>query len=85
MTTSITPDAVFERLQRVFRDVFDDDTLVLRPELTARDLEDWDSLTHITLVVAAEKEFGVRLNAAEIGRLPNVGEMTEAIRRHLAG
>jgi acyl carrier protein len=83
MTTAITPEALFERLQRVFRDVFDDDSLVLRPELTARDLDGWDSLTHITLVVSAEKEFGIRLNAAEIARLANVGEMAEAIRRHL--
>ena len=83
MTIALPPEAILARLQRVFQDVFDDDSLVIRPELTARDIDGWDSLTHITLVVSAEKEFGVRLNAAEIARLANVGEMVEAIRKHM--
>lgn len=73
------------RLQRVFRDVFDDDDLVIQDGTTARDIPDWDSLTHVQLIVAAEAEFGVRFQAAEITGLLNVGELRRVIERKLAG
>ncbi len=63
------------RLTAIFHDVFDDDEIVLTDEMTAADVEDWDSLSHITLVVICEKEFGVRLAPAEVGKLENVGAM----------
>ena len=63
------------KLNEVFCDVFDDETLQLSEKMTAEDVEDWDSLAHITLLVAVEKKFGIHLNAAEVGRLENVGEM----------
>ncbi len=63
------------RLTTIFRSVFDDDSLTLFDEMTAADVEDWDSLSHITLVVACEKEFGLRLTPKEVGHLKNVGEM----------
>jgi acyl carrier protein len=69
------------KLNRVFRDVFDDDDLEIFDAMTAADIDEWDSVTHITLVLAVEKEFGVRLNAAEVGRLNNVGEMIELLVR----
>jgi acyl carrier protein len=68
-------EALKERLTAVFRDVFDDDALELFDEMTAADVEDWDSLSHITLVVACEREFGLRLTPAEVGHLANVGAM----------
>jgi acyl carrier protein len=68
---------IFARLNRVFQQVFDDDKIEIFKEMTAADLEDWDSIMHITLVVATEKEFGFRLNAADIGNLKNVGEMVD--------
>ena len=67
--------ALQDRLTAIFREVFDDEQLVLFDEMTAADVEDWDSLSHITLVVACEKEFGVRLTPAEVGHLANVGAM----------
>jgi acyl carrier protein len=68
-------DDIKARLTTIFREVFDDDELQLVEEMTAADVADWDSLSHITLVVACEKEFGLRLSPAEVGHLKNVGEM----------
>lgn len=64
-----------ERLNNIFREVFDDETIQIFDEMTAKDIEEWDSLMHITLVITIEKEFGLRLNAAEVGNLENVGAM----------
>jgi acyl carrier protein len=72
-------DEINSRLQNVFRDVFDDDSIDIFDAMTAADLTEWDSLSHITLVLAVEKEFSVRLNAAEVGRLANVGEMIDLL------
>lgn len=68
-------DEIRTRLNRVFCEVFDDDEIAIFDEMTADDIDEWDSLMHITLVVACEKEFGVRLNASEVGKLDNVGAM----------
>ena len=57
---------VFERLNNVFRDVFDDDTIVVKEETTSKDIEDWDSLEHINLIVAVEQEFGMKFNMNEV-------------------
>ena len=66
---------VHTRLTAIFRDVFDDESLVLRDDLTAEDVENWDSLTHINLIVAIEKEFRIRFTTAEVSGLKNVGEL----------
>ena len=58
---------------------FDDESIILSNEMTAKDLEEWDSLNHITLVLAVEREFGVLLNAAEVGTLENVGQMLDLL------
>jgi acyl carrier protein len=71
---------IYERLTEVFREVFDEDDLVLRPEMTADDVSDWDSLSHIRLVLAASKAFNVKFSAAEVSRLNNVGEFADLIR-----
>jgi acyl carrier protein len=68
-------DDIKLRLTQVFQEVFDDDTIVLKDETTAADIDEWDSLNHISLVLAVEKEFGVRLKAAEVGNLADVGAM----------
>ena len=52
------------RLTNIFRDVFDDDALILRDDMTADNVESWDSLTHVDLIVAIEKEFKIRLTTA---------------------
>ena len=73
-----------ERLQGVFRDVFDDDELEIFEEMTADDVEEWDSLKHVQLIVASEKEFDVAFKTAEIMDLKNVGEFMFLIRKKLA-
>ena len=72
-------DEILSRLTRVFYEIFDDESIILSNEMTAKDLEEWDSLNHITLVLAVEKEFGVLLNAAEVGTLENVGQMLDLL------
>jgi acyl carrier protein len=72
-------DNVRSRLNRVFQEVFDDEEIEIYNAMTARDLEEWDSLMHITLVIAVEKEFGVELNAAEVGNLVDVGAMIDLL------
>ncbi len=72
-------DEIYERLNEVFRDFFDDDEIELTPETTAEDIEDWDSLNHITLMAAVEEEFGVRFTMGQVSGMKNVGEMAEII------
>ena len=66
---------VFARLDRVFQDVFDDSSIRVGPETTADDIEDWDSLEHITLISAVEREFRMKFKMGEISSMKNVGEM----------
>lgn len=63
----------------VFRDVFDDEDLVLTPETTADDIDGWDSQTHVLLIVAAEQHFGVKFRTAELESLKNVGHFAQLI------
>ncbi|MFR3818378.1 MAG: acyl carrier protein [Fusobacterium varium] len=69
-----------EKLQEIFRDIFDDEELVITEEMTAADIEDWDSLAQINLIIAIEKEFGVKFNLEEISKLKNIGEILEIIK-----
>lgn len=77
-------EQVIERLTGVLREVFDDDRLVAHPELTARDVAEWDSLNHIRLVVSVEKAFGIKFKFSEVSGFANIGEMAEAVVAHLA-
>lgn len=72
-----------ERLQKVFREVFDDDEIVLSDETTADDIDEWDSLTQIQLVVAVEDEFKVKFNIVETVKLKNIGEFIALIDKRL--
>lgn len=76
-------DEIFERLNDVFCEFFDDDDIELAPETTADDIDDWDSLNHITLMAAVEDEFGIRLSMGEVSGLKNVGELAEAIAKKI--
>jgi acyl carrier protein len=71
------------RMLPVFHEVFDDDTLVIAPATTAKDVEGWDSLSHIRLMVAIESAFDVRIRASEAAKLNNVGELADLIERKL--
>lgn len=66
---------VWERMQRTFRDVFDDAALELRRTMTAADVENWDSLSHIDLIVALEREFKVKFTTSEVTTMKNVGDL----------
>lgn len=66
-----------QRLGQVFCMVFGDDDLVITEESNSGSIDEWDSLMHITLVIAVEKEFKLRLNPSEVGKLNNVGEMLD--------
>jgi acyl carrier protein len=75
---------VLSALTLVFRDVFDNDDIVLTPSTTARDIEGWDSQEHVNLVVAAEVRFGIRFRTAELESLHSVGEFARLIHSKLA-
>lgn len=72
-----------ERLQEIFRDIFDDEELEIREDMSAKDIEDWDSLAQINLIIAIEKEFGVKFNLEEVSKLKNIGEMLTQIESKL--
>ena len=70
---------IFTKLNQVFRDVFDDEELVISETTTANDIADWDSLEHINLIVAVEEAFGIKFNMNEVTTMKNVGEMAALI------
>jgi acyl carrier protein len=71
----ITTTEVYDKLTTVFRDVFEDDTLVAQSELTAADIAGWDSLTNLRLMLTIQKAFGVKFSAHEITNLNKVGDL----------
>lgn len=75
---------ILAKLTPVFREVFDDDEISPHPAMVAKDVEGWDSLTHIRLIVSIEKTFRVRFAAGEIGSLKNVGELVALLEAKLA-
>jgi acyl carrier protein len=77
-------DNVWNDLTAIFRDSLDNDSLTLTEGTTANDVEGWDSITHVLIVVAAEKKFRVKFTAGEIQRLNNVGELASLIRSKMA-
>jgi acyl carrier protein len=79
----MTREEIYSRLTEIFHDIFDDDMLVLRPEMTAGDIHDWDSHNHISIIVATEMRFGVKFQTAEIEGLRNVDELVQCIERKL--
>jgi acyl carrier protein len=72
-------EEVYERLTEVFIDVFDDDDIKLSDVTTSDDIEDWDSLEHVNLIVAIEKEFGMKFTMGEVTGMKNVGAMVDII------
>lgn len=76
---------IYDRLNKVFRDVFDDDTITVNSKTTADDIDDWDSLEHITLINAVEREFKMKFRMGEISSMKNVGEMAQIIADRVKG
>ena len=75
----MTRNEVMEKLTEIFQDVFDDVELVLTDSTNAEDIEDWDSLEQINLIVSIENEFGMMFEISEVSDLANVGEMADLI------
>jgi len=71
---------IYSRLTQIFNDVFDEDDIHVTPQLSAKDVDGWDSLTHIRLIMTVEKAFKVRFSTAEIGKLENVGSLVGLIK-----
>ncbi len=76
-------DEIMETVQEIFRDVFDDETLTISDNTNSDDIEDWDSLEHIALIVSMEKEFIMKFDIREVNKLENVGQMIDLIKRKL--
>ncbi len=76
-------EEIYERLNDVFREVFDDDTISLEDETTAADVDGWDSLMHITLIDAIEDEFDIAFDMKTVVKMKNVGEMVDEIESQL--
>ncbi|MDE7018833.1 MAG: acyl carrier protein [Lachnospiraceae bacterium] len=75
----MTREEVYERLNKVFQDVFDDETIEVHDETTADDVDEWDSFEHINLVVAVEEEFSFKIPMGKVVTMKNVGEMVDII------
>ena len=73
-----------ERVQNVFREVFDNEQLVIYREMQAKDVKGWDSLTHITLIMTIEETFKIRFSTREVMGFQNVGEMLDCLHGKLA-
>jgi acyl carrier protein len=71
---------IYARLAEIFRDVFDEDSIEVTPELSARDVDSWDSLNHIRLILTVEKAFKVKFSTAEVGKLKQVGDLVALIK-----
>ena len=74
----MTTNEIYARLESVFEDVFDE-KIKLTPTTTADDVDDWDSLSHITLIAAVEDEFGMKFKMKEVSSMKNVGEMAAIV------
>jgi acyl carrier protein len=74
-----------DKVTAVFRNVFDDDSLVITPQTTAADIEGWDSVMHVSLTLHIEKTFGIRFTATQIASMQNVGDMITIIEARQAG
>jgi acyl carrier protein len=81
----MTEQEVYARLTPIFRDVFDDDTIVPHSEMTAAEVPAWDSLSNIRLVVAVEQEFKIQFSTGEVAGLKNVAEFVSVIQQRAVG
>ena len=70
---------IFESVQNIFREVFDEEDLIIANETNSEDIEEWDSLNHINLVISIEKQFGIRFMTGELQLLKDVGEMIDLL------
>lgn len=77
-------DALLQQLTEIFHQLFDDDSIVLTPATTAADVPEWDSMNHISLIVAVETRFRIKFQTAELEDLKNVGDFILLIKKKTA-
>tara|TARA_R110000787_G_scaffold7078_4_gene24445 strand:+ start:57 stop:302 length:246 start_codon:yes stop_codon:yes gene_type:complete len=75
---------IYEKITAVLRDVLDNESLAATPDLTAKDVEEWDSLSHIRIVLGIEREFGVKFATPEISQFENLGQLADLVAEKLA-
>jgi acyl carrier protein len=68
-------DEIYSKVTEILRDIFDDDSIDATPELTANDVDGWDSLSNIRVIMSVERAFGVKFSTADFAKLKNVGEL----------
>lgn len=78
-------EAIYQKLTEIFREVFDDPGIVINADTTADDIEEWDSMSHINLILMVELKFNIEFSPKEIRGFNNTGEMAKVIQRHLSG
>jgi acyl carrier protein len=80
---AMTREEVYSKINEVFQNVFDNEDITVNDTTTSDDIEDWDSLEQINLVVAVEKKFNIKFNMREVNKFKNVGEMVDIIMTRL--
>jgi acyl carrier protein len=71
---------IYARLEKIFQDVFDEESIKVTPDLSAKEVDGWDSLTHIRLILTVERAFKVKFTTSEIGKLERVGDLVALIK-----
>lgn len=79
LSSQWTPSNIHTRLTGIFQDVFDEDSIEVTPELSAKDVDGWGSLTHIRLILTIERAFKIEFSTSEVGKLENVGDLVALI------
>ena len=74
---------ILEKIQPIFRDIFDDESLTVTEETVAADVEDWDSFAQMQIVMSIEEMFGIKFSTDEVTEFKDVGDMIRAIERHI--
>lgn len=79
----MTHEEIMGKFTEIFRDLFEDDTIVLTDHTTANDIEDWDSLAHLQLIAEIESQFAIKFTLGEVNSFANVGELVDCVARHM--
>lgn len=79
MSSTLDKTHIYAQLGIIFHDIFDDDSISITPDLSAKDVDGWDSLSHIRLLLTIEKSFKIKFSTSEVGKLQNVGDLVALI------
>lgn len=74
---------IIEKLTKIFHEVFNDSSIVLSDDMTAKDVENWDSLTHMLMITKVEEELGIKFKLKELNKLKQVGDLINTIETKL--